>query len=431
MRTKRSLFSLGGLVAVLTLLLAGCGATTSTPVTLTFWYTESGSQAAAVKDLIIKFEQQNPSITINGRQVANTQAHDLYLTAVKQSKAPDVLSAEIGWSNEFAAAGDLYDITSSVSSTGKSDYLAAPLAATTYKGKIYGLPQDADFLVLYYNKAMLTAGGIATAPTTWDQFDAANKALTKNGKYGWAWQGSAYDMQQFLYSFGGGLINTSGATPQVIVNNANSIKGLTFFKQELIYAPKPDYSSGATVTAPGYSDAKTSAFSGFASGTAAMFMGNASDYTTLQAGSAFSADKSNLGVAAIPMDALTGNVARSPISGRDYVLYKNTAHPVEANQFIQFMSSASSQLYLATKNGELPTRTSVYQGFQTQATPTMNAVAAFTGTQVAPPSVKQSSMLFTTTSGLDANLQKYVASQQDAAVTAQNIAAGLQSLLQS
>ncbi len=431
MRTKRSLFSLGGLVAVLTLLLAGCGATTSTPVTLTFWYTESGSQASAVKDLIIKYQQQNPSITINARQVDDTQAHDLYLTAVRQNKAPDVLSAEIGWSNEFAADGDLYDISSSVSATDKSDYFAALLAAATYKGKIYGLPQSADFLVLFYNKAMLTANGVATAPTTWDQFDAANKALTKNGKYGWAWQGSAYDMQQFLYSFGGGLINTSGATPQVIVNNAGSIRGLTFFKQELIYAPKPDYTSGATVTAPTYSDAKTSAFSDFASGAAAMFMGNASDFTALQAGSAFSADKSNLGVAAIPMDALTGDVARSPISGRDYVVAKNTAHPFEAYSFIQFMSSASSQLYLATKDGELPTRASVYQNYQTQATPTMSAVAAFTGTQIAPPSIKQSSQLFATTTGFDANLQKFIASQQDAATTAQNIATGLQSLLQS
>lgn len=431
MRTKRSFFSLVGLVAVLMLLLAGCGVTTSTPVTLSFWYTESGNQASAVKDLIIKFQQQNPSITVNARQVANTQAHDLFLTAVQQNKAPDVLSAESGWSNEFAAAGDLYDITSSVSATSRSDFLGAPLAAATYKGKVYGLPQNADFLVLYYNKAMLTAGAVTTAPTTWDQFDAANKALTRNGKYGWVWQGSAYDMQQFLYSFGGGLINTSGATPQVIVNNANSIKGLTFFKQELIYAPKPDYATGATVTAPDYSDAQTSALSDFASGAAAMFMGNASDYTALQAGAAFKGNTSNLGVAAIPMDTLTGNVARSPISGREYVLAKNTAHPVEAAQFIQFMSSASSQLYLATKDGELPTRTSVYQDYQSQATPTMNAVAAFTGTQVAPPSVKQSSQLFASSSGFDANLQKYVASQQDAATTAQNIAVGLQSLLQS
>jgi len=430
MRTKRSLLSLGGLVAILTLLLAGCGATTSAPVTLTFWYTESGSQATAIKDLIIKFEQQNPSITINARQVDNAQAHNLYLTAVQQNKAPDALSAEIGWSNEFAAAGDLYDLTSSVSAADKADYLAAPLAAATYKGKIYGLPQSADFLVLYYNKAMLTANGVGTAPTTWDQFDAANKALTKNGKYGWAWQGSAYDMQQFLYSFGGGLINTSGATPQVIINNAGSIRGLTFFKQELIYAPKPDYTSGATVTAPDFSDAKTSAFSGFASGTAAMFMGAASDFAALQAGSAFSATKSNLGVAAIPMDTLTGDVARAPISGRDYVVAKNTAHPFEAYSFIQFMSSASSQLYLATQNGELPTRASVYQNYQTQATSTMNAVAAFTGTQIAPPGIKQSSQLFTTTSGFDANIQKYVASQQDATTTAQNIAAELQTLLQ-
>src|SRR5579863_2243300 len=103
MRTKRSLFSLGGLVAVLTLLLAGCGATTSAPVTLTFWYTESGSQVAAVKDLIIKFEQQNPSITIKGVPVSDAQAHDLYATAVRQNKAPDVLSAEVGWGSEFAA----------------------------------------------------------------------------------------------------------------------------------------------------------------------------------------------------------------------------------------------------------------------------------------------------------------------------------------
>ena len=346
MRTKKRLFSLAGLLAIALLALAGCGATTSTPITITYWYTESGAQASAVNDLIIKFEQQNPTITVNARQVADAQAHDMYLSAVQHNTAPDVFSAEIGWGAEFAADGDLYDLTSTVGSANTSDYLAAPLAAATYRGKVYGLPQSADFLVLYYNKAQFTAAGLTSAPTTWDQFDAANKLLTKGGAFGWAWQGSGYDMQQFLYSFGGGLVSTSGATLTPIVTSANTIKGLTFFKQELAYAPAPVYVSGAGVVAPSYSDATTSALTAFKRGTVAMIMSNATDYAALKASATF-ANNSNLGVAAIPEDFATGNVARSPISGRELVLAKNTAHAAEAIQFMQFMSSTSSQVYLA------------------------------------------------------------------------------------
>jgi ABC-type glycerol-3-phosphate transport system substrate-binding protein len=45
--------------------------------------------------------------------------------------------------------------------------------------RIYGLPTGLDTLALYWNKDLLNAAGIATAPTTWTEFQEAVTALTK------------------------------------------------------------------------------------------------------------------------------------------------------------------------------------------------------------------------------------------------------------
>lgn len=412
----RILLPLLGLTAMLFLAACGGGGSSSSgPVTLTYWYTEGSNEAPAILSLISKFEQQNPNIKVNAQLVDFSAAHDKFVTAAQNGTAPDVMRSDVGWTLEFANDKYLTDITSMQGST--SDYLSAPLATCTWQGKLYGLPQVTDFLVLYYNKSMLQAANISAAPKTMDDFDAANKALTTGGKFGWEFEGGSYFAQAFIFAFGGGLYDTSTSPPTPTINNAGSIAGLNFLKQELAYAPKVDFSNGYGNT-----------MNDFKSGKVAMIINGPWEYTNILSGSAFS-NGSNLGVAAVPMVTSVGDVPRSPAGGQNYIEYAGTKHPAEAFKFMSFMSSESSQAYIASKNGTLPTRHSAYQDALVTASAAVSTFGALLPTQKARPSIPQAGKIYDASSGFDPNLQKFLTGQEDATTAANNIAQGFKTLV--
>lgn len=418
MRTKRLALAVGALLSLFALMLSACGGSgggSSGPVTITYWYTEGSNEAPAIKDLISKFEAANPNIKVNAQLVDFSGAHDKFVTAAKNGTAPDVLRSDVGWNTEFAADHYLYDITSMAGDT--SDYLPAPLAYATYQGKLYGLPQVTDFLVLYYNKAMLSAAHIATAPKTMDDFDAANKALTKGSQYGWEFEGSSYFAQAFIFAFGGGLYDTTTTPPTPIINNAGSVAGLSFLKQELAYAPKVDFQNGYGNT-----------MNDFKSGKVAMIINGPWEYTNILTGTAFS-DNTNLGIAAVPMVPSAGDIPRSPAGGQNYVMYAGTKHAAEAFKFMQFMSSESSQAEIAVKNSTLPTRKSAYQDSTVTANAAVASFAALLPTQKARPVIPQGGQIYASASGFDANLQKFLTGQETAQQAADAIAQGFKNLV--
>lgn len=417
MRSKRLMLTLSGLFLLVALpILSACGGSTgsgSGPVHITYWYTEGTNETPAIKSQIAKFQDANPNIKVDATYVAFDGAHDKYVQAAQTGTAPDVLRSDVGWNSEFAAKGLLYDITSMQGDT--SDFLKAPLAYCTWQGKLYGLPQVTDFLVLYYNKASLTAKNV-TAPKTLQDFDAANKTLTGAGKYGWEFEGSSYFAQPFIFAFGGGLIDDSGK-PQI--NSAGSISGLNFLKQELAYAPKLDFANG-------YSNTMTD----FKAGKVAMIVNGPWEYTNILSGDAFK-DASNLGIAAFPYDTTTGDIARSPAGGQDYVMYKGTKHAAEALKFMQFMSSTDSQAAIAKANSTLPTRQSSYDTADVKGTASVAAFSALLPSQKARPVTKVGGNIYAPASGFDPNLQKFLTGAEDATTAANNIAAGFTALLAS
>ncbi|HEX6540682.1 MAG TPA: extracellular solute-binding protein [Ktedonobacterales bacterium] len=416
---KRFIIALGALASLLAMVLAGCGTSASSggKVTIKYWYTEGTQEAKVITQLVQQFESQNPNIKVDAQLVDFGSAHDKFATAAQNGTAPDVLRSDVGWNTEFAANKYLFDITKYVSDADKSDYLKAPLTYATYQGKLYGLPQVTDFLVLYYNKAELKAASINDAPKTWAEFDAANKKLTAGSKYGWAWEGSSYFAQPFIFSFGGGLFDTSTTPPTPTINNAGSVKGFTFLKQELAYAPKIDFQNGYT-----------NAVKAFQTGQSAMLLNGPWEYTNILTGSAFS-DPSNLGVAAVPMDPTTGDIARSPAGGQNYVMYAGTKHPDEAYKFMAFMSSTASQVAIANANKTLPTRQSAYSDSSMASNTAVKSFADLLATQQARPIIPQGGQIYAPVTGFDAELQKLVTGKEDAQTAADNIANGFKKLV--
>jgi arabinogalactan oligomer/maltooligosaccharide transport system substrate-binding protein len=231
MKQRRLLIFAVSLGTLFMMLLSSCGSTdnsssgnqTKTPVTLTYWYTEGTAETPVILSLINQFEQQNPNIKINAQLVPFGDAQTKFATEAQAGRAPDVLRADVGWTTQFASLRYLKAIDSYVSQSDLADYLPSALNYDKYNGHLYGLPQVTDFLALMYNKAILKKAGINTPPATMADFeaDAIKIVHSKTAKYGFETSGASYFTLPFLWSFGGGMIDSDGKT--VLVNDSGSV----------------------------------------------------------------------------------------------------------------------------------------------------------------------------------------------------------------
>ncbi len=405
MRQRRPFLSFAGIgtiIALLALVLAGCGGSSGSnstpaagtaPVTLTYWYTEGTSETPVILQLIQQFQQQNPNIKINAQFKPFGQTQTAFTTAATAGKAPDILRSDVGWVTQFAAQRLLLNIDSYVNQSDLSDYLAAPLAYDKYNGHLYGLPQVTDFLALEYNKAVFTKAGITSPPATMSDLeaDAIKVVQSKAAKYGFETSGGSYFALPFLWSFGGGMIDPSN---KILVNSSGSVAGLSFLLKlqntDKVTPSKVDFSNGYTNMVNDLKD-----------GTTAMIFDGPWEITNIQTGSSFTGNTSHLGIAGIPTGP-DGKTTGSPVGGQSYVIYAGTAHPAEAYKFISFMSSTASQIAIAKANHTLPTRNSAYQDPAVSGDAVISAFHAVQNTAVNRPIIPQGGLLFT---DFDTNIQ--------------------------
>jgi len=402
-RTFLSFASIGTVIALLALVLAGCGGggttsapTSSGPVTLTYWYTEGTSETPVILQLIQQFQQQNPNIKINAEYKPFGQTQAAFATAAQAGKAPDILRSDVGWVTQFASLRYLLPIDSYVSQSDISDYLTAPLSYDKYNGHLYGLPQVTDFLALLYNKAELAKAGITSPPATMSDFEAGAMKIvqSKAAKYGFETSGASYFALPFLWAFGGGMIDPQN---NILVNNSGSVAGLTFLLKlqntDKVMPPKVDFNNGYNNMV---NDLK--------SGQTAMIFDGPWEVSNILTGAAFTSNTSNLGIAGIPTGP--GGQTGSPVGGQSYVIYAGTPHPAEAYKFISFMSSTASQVAIAKANHTLPTRNSTYQDSGVSSDPVISAFHAVQNTAVNRPIIPAGGQLF---NDFDPNIQAALA----------------------
>ena len=398
-----SFASIGTFMLLLVFVLVGCGSTSSpgtTPtastVTLNYWYTEGTSETPVILQLINQFQQQNPTIKINAQLVPFGDAQAKFATAAQAGNAPDILRSDVGWVTQFASLRYLLNISSMVSQSDQSDYLAAPLSYDKYNGGLYGLPQVTDFLAMLYNKALLTKAGITTPPATMADFETDTMKIvsSKAAKYGFETSGASYFALPFLWAFGGGMIDPSN---NILVNNAGSIAGLNFLLKlqnvDKVMPPKVDFSNGYNNMVTDFKDGQT-----------AIIFEGPWEVGNILTGSQFTGNQSNLGIAGIPTGP--GGQTGSPVGGQSYVIYAGTKYPAQAYKFISFMSSTASQVAIAKANHTLPTRQSAYQDPSVSADYVISGYHQVQSTAVNRPVIPQGGQLF---NDFDPNIQAALA----------------------
>jgi multiple sugar transport system substrate-binding protein len=232
-------------VALAALVAAGCssggssstaasgGSSSSSPasgqkVTLTFWtWVPNMDKIAAI------WNQAHPDIQV---QVQEQVAGDPYLakllTAAKGGNPPDVAQVEYQALPTLVSSNYLADI-SKYDDGLKSDFPAGNWNQVTLGGgALYGVPQDAAPMALFYRADMFKKYGL-TVPTTWAEFAADAAKLHKEAPGVYLGTFSAVDPGEFAglaQQAGAQWWSASGSTWTVGIDSAASQKVMSYWQ---------------------------------------------------------------------------------------------------------------------------------------------------------------------------------------------------------
>ncbi|CUR62191.1 putative ABC transporter, substrate-binding protein [metagenome] len=350
----------GVAVAALALTLAACGSdsddsdsntdnsesngSTDLSAELTWWDTsDATNEAPAYDDLIAKFNEEYPDITVKHETVPFDQTQNKFKTAAESgSGAPDILRAEVAWTPEFASLGYLYALDGTAAL--ENNFLETPLSSNVFDGKTYGVPQVTDTLGLMYNKSLFEKAGLdpEAPPTTWDEVRDAAAALKSKAKVDGIYINSGgYFLLPFLYGEGADLVNVDDQT--ITVNSPEAVKGIET-AQSLV-------KDGSAVK-PTANDPYGTMMTLFKEGKVGMIINGPWEVAGISDDPNFGGIE-NLGVAPVP----AGSAGQgAPVGGHNYVVYSGMdgTKAEAAAAFIAFMSSAESEAYIADELGLLP-----------------------------------------------------------------------------
>ncbi len=321
------------------------------------------SQPKVWADLIEEFQRENPGIRVK-LQVAphsSTQYHAIVTQRLKNKDASvDVFFMDVIWPPEFANAGWLLDLTPRFKEEQRAKFLPGPIAANTYRGKIYGVPCYLAAGLFYYRSDLLRKYGFEP-PRTWDEMLSQgyeilkgenDPALSIYSAQFKQYEGLVCDMMEFIWSNGGTVIDLK--TDRSTLAEPPAVDAVSFVRDRIIGKASP---RGAL----NYEEPESLEL--FIQGKA-VFHRNWPYAWSIANNPKRSRIAGKAGVGSLP--AFPGHAPASALGGWQFGINRWSKHYDEAWRFVQFMTSHQSQRTLALKAGLAPARRSVYQDLEVQ-----------------------------------------------------------------
>jgi multiple sugar transport system substrate-binding protein len=169
----------------------------------------TGDEKTALNTTLDAFKAKYPKIKLDYQPVAKDYPTKM-AAQFSAHKPPDLFYVDSAVAPDWISQGLLQPLDDLASSRGfdTSQFYQGYLDAFKgTDGKIYGFPKDGNALGMAYNQAMLTAAGISSPPTTWDELNADAQKLTTGGKRAFCLSSTMDRELAFIYQNGGALLS--------------------------------------------------------------------------------------------------------------------------------------------------------------------------------------------------------------------------------
>jgi multiple sugar transport system substrate-binding protein len=283
---------------------------------------------------------------VEPRIVPGPQVTTETIKAIATGSPPDLVTLDNPVVASFSAQGTLTDLTDRVAKSQliKPDvYFKGPWASNLWKGRIFGIPRDANTIALYYNADMFKAKGLDPdkPPQTWAELASAAEKLRDpaKGVYGFGFcavQGEegVFQWLPFLYQNGGSIEK---------LDQPEAAQALQFW----VDLVSKGAASKDVINQRQYEVANT-----FMAGGYAMVIGGPWELPRMQTEAKF-----QWKLALLPVKE-GKNIRASALGGYDYIIPKGAKEVEGAFRFIEFMSRQDI-VSEGWKSGRLPPRTDI------------------------------------------------------------------------
>jgi multiple sugar transport system substrate-binding protein len=307
------------------------------------------SELAAYESLVAAFEAQYPAIDIELRHTPSQSEYRKRLAAEFTGGSPaNVVLLNYRHMGGFAADGGLASLTPFIEKSKvlqEGDFYPTAINAFKYDGQLYCIPQNLSSLVVYYNKNLFDAAGVAYPTTgwTWDDFVAAGRALTQGEQYGIGVQPSLMRLAPFIWQNGGEVVDDQVAPTRLTLDSAEARQAFQWFVNLQVVehiVPNAD------------AEASEGSESRFLNGRLGMYLDSRKVVPEFRTIRAFAWD-----VAALPTRATAASILHSD----GYCLSAATENKDAAWTFIEFANSPAGQAIIAPSGRTVPSIQSVAQ----------------------------------------------------------------------
>ncbi|PZG24146.1 ABC transporter substrate-binding protein [Micromonospora craterilacus] len=308
-------------------------------------------EVAGYRSLVDGFTDANPDMDVTLSPVATQDELMARLTtSFAGGQPPDVFLMNYRRYGQFAGQGAIEPAQSYLDASSaikESDFSPRALDAFRFDGqKLTCLPQNLSSLVVYYNADLFQAAGVATpAPGwSWDDFLAAGKALTGDGRYGIGVEASIARLAPFVWSNRGELVDDENRPTTLTLRADPAAREAVDWFLDLQLRHR--------VVPPDAEEQSESSEARFLRGTLGMYLSSRVAVPTLRTITGFTWDVASLPVA-------PGGVPASILHSDAYCMSAGLPDHRPAWRFIEYAMGASGQQTLAESGRTVPSRLDV------------------------------------------------------------------------
>lgn len=222
--------------------------TTAAPAALSGrlqWYASLSPELEPVyKAMIDSFNADHPEVAVEGIYVpfANNEFNTKLNTLIASGQMPDVVWALGGQANTpidvttFAGKGLAADISALQAEIPTSDIYEGLLTPVTIDGKLTGIPFEFNNFLLWYNKDLFDAAGVAYPDESWtwqDILEQGEQLTVRDGnittQYGYAFPSFDFEWMFYMWQAGGDVVNEAG--DKVLFDTPEGREAFRFFEE--------------------------------------------------------------------------------------------------------------------------------------------------------------------------------------------------------
>ncbi|MCA9960405.1 MAG: sugar ABC transporter substrate-binding protein [Anaerolineales bacterium] len=329
----------------------------NTPQTVVFMISGSLEEQAAYETLIASFEEDNPNIDVVLNNFPEEGFNEKLATMFSASAPPDIFLMNFRHLGVFTADSALYSLDSLLDSSQaltRDDFYPAALKAFTYNGMLQCLPQNLSSPVIYYNKALFDAAGLAypDGSWNWDDFVATARALTLDtdgdgtiDQYGFGTSIQAMRLAPFIWQNGADFMDDYNNPTRLTLDTPEAREAIEWFANlQVVEHVMPD-----AVAEDGI-DSKNR----FLQGTMGMYMNSRVQVPTFRTITDFEWDAASLPVGKQPASVLHSDGFCVPVQ-----VAEDANHLQVIWSFIEYAFSETGQALLAETGRTVPSRIKV------------------------------------------------------------------------